>query len=48
VIIGLCERFHCLPSQLYAEDAEFFRLLNIHRRGNPGKNEEVSGPYDDE
>jgi hypothetical protein len=28
-VIGLCERFGCLPSQLYAEDAEIFRMLKL-------------------
>ncbi len=28
-IINLCERFGCLPSALYAEDAEIFRLIRL-------------------
>lgn len=31
----MCERFHCLPSQLYAEDADLFRLVAIEQRGRP-------------
>lgn len=31
--LGLCERFGCLPSQLYAEDGDLLRLLAIERRG---------------
>lgn len=45
--MGLCERFHCLPSQLYAEGADFLRLLTIYQRGNPAKeNEEVPRAHD--
>ncbi len=29
-MIGLCERFGCLPSQLYAEDAEIFRMVRLY------------------
>lgn len=29
LILGLCDRFHCLPSQIYEEDAELFRMLTI-------------------
>lgn len=32
-VLGLCKRFSCLPSQLYAEDASLFRLLAIERLG---------------
>ncbi len=28
-MIGLCERFHCLPSQLMKEDAALLRGLKI-------------------
>jgi hypothetical protein len=35
LVIGLCERFHCLPSQLYQEDASILRLLAIHQKGHP-------------
>ncbi len=34
-VLGLCRQFGCLPSQLYAEDAELFRMLEIERRGTP-------------
>lgn len=33
MILGLCQRFGCLPSQLLAEDAELMRLLEIERLG---------------
>ena len=39
-MVGLCERFHCLPSQLYAEDAELLRLIDIRDYGK--EEEEVS------
>lgn len=29
----LCERFHCLPSQLEKEDATLLRLMAIAERG---------------
>lgn len=29
MIIGLCERFHCLPSQLMKESSDFLRMLAI-------------------
>ena len=35
MILGLCERFGCLPSQLLAEDAELLRLVDIERLGTP-------------
>ena len=31
----LCERFGCLPSQLYAEDALLLRLVHIADLGKP-------------
>lgn len=35
LVLGLCERFGCLPSQLYAEDAELLRLLAIEEYATP-------------
>lgn len=32
-MLGLCERFHCLPSALYEEDAEVIRLVAIQVLG---------------
>ncbi|MFF7734265.1 hypothetical protein [Streptomyces sp. NPDC007984] len=44
MIVGLCERFKCLPSQLYQEDAEFLRMVAIvdmgAKREEPGYEEE--------
>ncbi len=39
--MALCERFHCLPSQLFKEDAEFLRMIRMvdaerERRGEGG------------
>lgn len=34
-MIGLCERFHCLPSQLYDEPVDLIRLVKIVERGRP-------------
>jgi hypothetical protein len=33
LILGLCERFGCLPSALYAEPAGLLRLLRIEQLG---------------
>jgi len=33
MILGLCRRFHCLPSALLAEDADLLRLLMIEHLG---------------
>ncbi len=35
MILGLCERFHCLPSQILEEDASLLRLILIEQMGNP-------------
>jgi hypothetical protein len=32
-VLGLCERFKCLPSQLYEEDTDLLRLIAIERLG---------------
>lgn len=32
-MLGLCERFGCLPSALYEEDAALFQLLRIEKMG---------------
>jgi hypothetical protein len=33
VILAICERFHCLPSQARKEDAGILRLLKIESLG---------------
>lgn len=35
MVINLCDRFKCLPSQLLKEDASILRLLAIHDMGTP-------------
>jgi hypothetical protein len=37
MILGLCEKFHALPSQVLAEDVELLRMLAIRERGNPSE-----------
>lgn len=32
-LLGLCDRFHCLPSQLEREDASILRLVKIEALG---------------
>jgi hypothetical protein len=32
-ILGLCQRFGCLPSALEGEDAEILRLIDIVDKG---------------
>jgi hypothetical protein len=43
-VLDLCERFGCLPSQLYEEDADLLRLLAMEELG--GGNE-PGGEVDD-
>lgn len=35
MILGLCDRWHKLPSEILAEDAALLRLLAIERLGIP-------------
>jgi hypothetical protein len=35
MMVGLCERFHCLPSQLAREDTGFIRMLKIIAAARP-------------
>jgi hypothetical protein len=39
-VIGLCDRFHKLPSEVLAEDASLLRLLEILRLGTPEQEED--------
>ena len=41
MVLRLCERFHCLPSQVAREDAYLLAMLAIRDRGDPP--EEVDG-----
>jgi hypothetical protein len=40
-MIGLCERFHKLPSEIEAEDSSFLRYLELIRLGSPVEDEGV-------
>lgn len=44
-MLGLCDRFKCLPSQLYEEDAELMRMIVIQRRGT--KQEQPEEPEEE-
>jgi pyruvate/2-oxoglutarate dehydrogenase complex dihydrolipoamide dehydrogenase (E3) component len=33
MVLGLCERFGCLPSALLAEDAELLRMVRVEALG---------------
>lgn len=33
MVLAMCERFGCLPSQLYREDADLLRLAQIEALG---------------
>jgi hypothetical protein len=35
MVLGLCERFGCLPSALLAEDADLLRWVRIEHLGRP-------------
>ena len=39
-MVRLCERFGCLPSQLYAEDADLLRLVSLADRGRPRRSDD--------
>ena len=43
MILGICDRFHVLPSQVYAEGAELLRLMKIEALGKPPREGGVSG-----
>jgi hypothetical protein len=40
-VLSLCERFKCLPSQLYREDVELLQLLEIRALGGGGPEPDV-------
>jgi hypothetical protein len=37
LILGLCERFGCLPSALLQEDATILRMLKVESMGRKGE-----------
>lgn len=43
LILGLCDRFSCLPSQVRAEGASVLRLVQIEALARPPQPPEV--PY---
>jgi hypothetical protein len=45
-VIGLCDRWHCPPSQVLAEDARVLRLLDIYRQGHREDGEDEEGGED--
>lgn len=47
-VVGLCERFGCLPSKLYQEDSELIQLLNIIEQGTPEEAEPEDETYEEE
>ena len=40
LVLGLCDRFHCLPSQLDDEPAEVIRMVAIQIMGKKREEEE--------
>lgn len=46
MILGLCERFHCLPSQIVEEEASLLRLILIEQMGNPEPTEYGEDNYE--
>lgn len=40
-MLGLCDRFKCLPSQLYNEDVDLIRMVTIQNMGTKPREEEV-------
>lgn len=44
-MIGLCDRWHKLPSEVLAEDARLMRMLDIYRLGH--RDERPEGGEDD-
>jgi hypothetical protein len=41
LILAICDRFHCLPSQVLAEDASILRLVSIEALAKPDDDGEV-------
>ncbi len=40
MILSLCDRFHCLPSQLGQEDADLLRLIRLEALAFPERYQE--------
>ena len=45
LILGLCDRFRCLPGQVLAEDAGLLRMLDVHRLGTPEPDPDGGDPW---
>ena len=35
IVLGLCERFGCLPPQVLELDASVLRMIDVYERGKP-------------
>lgn len=42
-MIGLCDRWHQLPSQVLAEGADILRLLDVYEQGHRDEGGEDGG-----
>jgi len=42
MILRLCDRFHCLPSQVLDEDARIIRMLKIESLGKREEEEVIA------
>lgn len=36
-MLGLCDRFHALPSAVMAEDADLLRMIKLEQHGKPAE-----------
>lgn len=43
MVLGLCDRFHVLPSQLLNEHCDLLRMLRVESYGKPTPVEEWTG-----
>lgn len=46
-MIDACEKFGCLPEELYRADSELIRLLRIVEMGTPEEADGAGSEYDD-
>jgi hypothetical protein len=45
MILGLCDRFKKLPSEVLAEDAYLLRMVKVQELGRPGGTGEDVGEF---
>lgn len=45
MILGLCDRFHVLPSQVLEEDASVLKMIALERRAFPDRYEQPASSY---